>query len=102
MVRDACAQIPPGVRIRRLTIIVGEASGHDARHIQSHFDEASRGTPAENASLDFVVEKLSARCAVCGTNFVPTGSLLACTKCGGTELTITAGHSVRLATVEAG
>jgi hydrogenase nickel insertion protein HypA len=100
MVREACANLPPGTHIRRMTIVIGEASGHDARHIQVHFDDASRGTAAENATLTFIAEKLSARCTTCGTDFRPTGLLLSCTNCGGTELTITAGSSVRLASID--
>jgi hydrogenase nickel incorporation protein HypA/HybF len=100
MVRQACAQVPPGARLRSISIVVGEASGHDERHIEAHFDEASRGTAAEGAVLSFTREKLAARCSACNTEFSPTGLLLACTKCGGTELTIIAGDSVRLASVE--
>jgi len=100
MVRKACEQAPAGLRIKRLTIVVGEASGHDPHHIQEHFADASRGTSAEGAALDFVIETLAAKCVTCGTNF-PSGELvLACAQCGGTELIITGGKSVRLAKVE--
>jgi len=100
MVREACAQVPAGARIKRLTIIVGEASGHDAHHIEVHFAEASRGTQAEGATLEFIHEKLSAKCAACGAEFRSGELALTCSKCGGTELVITAGQSVRLAGVD--
>ena len=100
MVRQACAQVPPGARLRCISIVVGEASGHDERHIQAHFEEASRGTVAEGAVLKFTREKVAARCSACDTEFSPTGLLLACAGCGGTELTIIAGNSVRLASVD--
>ncbi len=100
MVREVCAQVPLGAHIRCITVIIGEASGHDARHIQAHFDEASRGTAAENAVLTFVSEKLSARCSACGADFAPTGLLLACANCGGSELAIISGASVRLASFD--
>ena len=101
MIRQARAQLVAGARIRRLTIIVGEASGHDPAHIRAHFAEAVRGNPdMEDASLEFVAEKLAARCAGCGAEFDPSRSLLACSHCGGRELRITAGDTVRLAGVE--
>jgi hydrogenase nickel incorporation protein HypA/HybF len=100
MVREAGARVPAGARIKRLKIVVGEASGHDARHIEAHFAEAARGTSAEGAALEFIPEKLAATCAACGVQFNPGSRALACAECGGTELTITAGNTVRLAGVE--
>lgn len=101
MVRQACAQAPAGARITRLKIVVGEASGHDPHHIEAHFAEAARGTRAEGAVLEFVGEKLAARCAACGEEFKADTASLACTRCGGTELVIAAGKDVHLAGIEA-
>jgi hydrogenase nickel incorporation protein HypA/HybF len=100
MVRQACAQIPAATRITRLKILVGEASGHDPHHIQAHFTEASRGTRAEGAVLEFIPEKLAARCASCGAAFQPSDLALSCENCGSTELNITAGKNVRLMGIE--
>jgi hydrogenase nickel incorporation protein HypA/HybF len=102
MVREACAQAPPAARITRLRIVVGEASGHDPHHIEAHFADASRGTRAEGAALEFIAEKLAAKCAACGMEFSQGERAFACTRCGGTELLITAGNTVRLAGVEVG
>jgi len=100
MVRQACAKVTPGTRLQRLKIIVGEASGHNSDHIAAHFAEASRGTPAEGASLEFIPEKLAAKCAVCGANYSREDPDLTCAACGSTELIILAGNRVRLAAVE--
>jgi Zn finger protein HypA/HybF involved in hydrogenase expression len=100
MVKQACAQVPAGSHIKKLRIVVGEASGHDPRHIEAHFAEASRATPAEGAVLEFIHEKLVGTCTRCGAEFTGDGLVLACTQCGGSELTITAGNAVRLAAVE--
>jgi hydrogenase nickel incorporation protein HypA/HybF len=100
MVVRACQQVQDGARIKRLTIVIGEASGHDPRHIQEHFAEASRGTSAEGAVLEFIDEKLAARCASCGETYSSADLALKCAHCGGTELVITAGNDVRLADVE--
>jgi hydrogenase nickel incorporation protein HypA/HybF len=100
MIQQACAQVPAGVRIKRLRIVVGEASGHDPRHIESHFADASRSTKAEGAALEFIREELAAKCAGCGAEYTSGTLALACTQCGGTALVITAGNSVRLVGVE--
>ncbi len=100
MVQSACKQAPKDTRITRLTIVVGEASGHDPHHIQEHFIEASRGTAAEGALLEFVREMLAATCVDCGTSFETGSMALSCAKCGGRELSITAGKDVHLAKVE--
>jgi len=90
-----------GRRIGRLTVIVGEASGHSPEHLAEDLTAAAKGTPAEGAALELVVEKLAARCARCGAAFAPKPLVLACPACGSAELTITAGQQVRLDRVEA-
>jgi len=100
MVQKACAEAPRRARVRRITIAVGEASGHDLRHIVEHFGEASRGTMAEGAELQFIWEKLAARCAACGATFESSDLALKCARCGGVELVITAGKDVRLIEVQ--
>jgi hydrogenase nickel incorporation protein HypA/HybF len=101
LVRQAAAQFPECARVKRLKIVVGEASGHDHHHIAAHFEEASRGTKAEGAVLEFISEELAAKCANCGAVFDASSGSLACDECGGTELVVTAGNGVRLAAVEA-
>jgi len=96
MIKQACAQLPAGARVKKLQIVVGEASGHDPHHIEAHFLDASRGTGAEGAILEFIHEKLAAHCAACGTAFERGEQALACDKCGSTELVITGGNGVRL------
>ena len=98
MVQQACAQVPG--HIKRLKIVVGEASGHNPHHIQEHFTDASRGTRAEGAVLEFISEKLAASCASCGASFQTKDLALSCDNCGSTELNITAGKNVRLVGVE--
>ena len=99
MIREALTQVAPGCRIKGLKIIVGEASGHDPHHIHAHFADAARGTLAEGATLEFISEKLAARCVNCGATFDSGSSALSCIRCGGTELAISAGKTVRLAAV---
>ncbi|MCL5098583.1 MAG: hydrogenase maturation nickel metallochaperone HypA [Candidatus Omnitrophica bacterium] len=102
LVRDALTRVPQSKRIRRLVIAIGEASGITPEGIEHHFPAAARGTPAENAVLEFQREKLAARCAHCAAEFKPQGMALACPQCGSTELTITGGQGVRLADIEIG
>ena len=99
MLQQALAQCPEG-RVVRLRVVVGEASGHDAHHIGLHFREASRGTAAEYAELEFLSEGLAARCAACGMEYRTEDLCLSCASCGETRLVITAGDRVYLAGVE--
>jgi hydrogenase nickel incorporation protein HypA/HybF len=87
-------------RIKRLQIIVGEASGYSPDHIAHHLTGAARGTLAEGAQLDFVMEPLTAQCASCQEAFAGDQFALRCPACGSTELKITAGQDLRLAEVE--
>lgn len=100
MLQQALAQCPPGGRVTRLRIVVGEASGHDTHHIEQHFREASPGTAAEGATLEFLSESLAARCASCGTEYRTEEACLSCAICGETRLMLTAGNRVYLAEVE--
>ncbi len=100
MLHEACAQAGPGVRIRNLTVALGEASGHDADHLRTHFVEAARGTPAEDAELIVVREALAAQCTRCGAEYSSSESTLSCVHCGGIELNVTKGARVYLAGVE--
>lgn len=96
MLRQVLSEAPGHARITRLTFVVGEASGHDPRHIAAHFVDAARGSRAEGAVLDFRHERLAAKCAACGTEFGPEERALTCTHCGAFELIITAGNKVSL------
>jgi hydrogenase nickel incorporation protein HypA/HybF len=102
LLQEALARSGNSRRIRRLAVIVGEASGHSPEHIAEDFAAAARGTPAEGAALEFLAEKLAARCARCGAAFKSKPLVLACPACGSAELAITAGQEVRLSDVEAG
>ena len=99
LVQQAIAEAE-GARVTRLKIIVGEGSGHNPHHIQEHFIEASRGTSAEGAVLEFIPEKLAAKCAQCGAPFSAENQSFACEQCGSTELLICSGKAVRLIAVE--
>jgi hydrogenase nickel incorporation protein HypA/HybF len=101
LLQEAQTRAGKGRRVRRLTVIVGEASGHWPEHLAEDFAAAAKGTPAEGAVLELLVEKLAARCAQCGGAFEPKPLVLACPACGSAELTITAGQQVRLDRVEA-
>jgi len=101
LLQEALARSAGCRRIRRLAVIVGEASGHSPEHLAEDFAAAARGTPAEGAALECLVEKLAARCAHCGAAFESKPPALSCPACGSAELAVTAGQDVRLGRVEA-
>jgi len=89
-----------GKRIKRLKIKVGEWSGAYPRYIEYYFPDVAAGTLAEGAELEFVEEKLAARCAKCGAEFKPESLVFECRNCGSKRLEITAGKRIELIELE--
>lgn len=83
-------------RITRLKVVVGEMSGFVPESIAFYFATLAKGTPAEAARLEFVTEKMAARCRGCGAEFTPRELAFTCERCGGVELEITAGRGAML------
>jgi hydrogenase nickel incorporation protein HypA/HybF len=89
-----------GRRIRHLKVKVGEWAGVFPRYIEYYFPAVAKGTLAEGATVEFIEEKLSGRCAKCGAPFEPKALVFTCEVCGGTELELTAGKGVELLELE--
>lgn len=100
VLRQALDRAPANARIKRLIIVLGEASSHHPDEISVHFSNVARGTIAEGAELQFLHERLAARCDSCGAEYNTEEIVLTCANCGGTRLVITAGNKVYLAGVE--
>ena len=98
LLRAALAAPPPGVRLAQVRVLLGEAAGFEAGHLEETFARLAVGTPAEGARLEFVREALAARCAQCGADFPSSSTMLACPHCGSQQLTFTAGQQVKFLT----
>jgi len=71
-----------GARVRKVSVTVGEWTGYVGDSIDLFWRELARGTPAEDAQLEFRLEPATLRCRSCSAVFPVDGSMLACPRCG--------------------
>lgn len=89
---DACL-------VLSLRLIVGEFSGVEADLLQSAFQDLSKGTPAEAASIDIVTTELTAECHNCGNHFTVDRFQFVCPQCQSTKVSIERGDELILESV---
>jgi hydrogenase nickel incorporation protein HypA/HybF len=53
---DAVARENGAIRVTRIGVPLGALSHFTPEHFREHFDDAARGTPAEGAEVDAVVD----------------------------------------------
>ena len=76
--REACA-----VRVRRIVLKVGDASGFVGDSVRMYFDACAEGTMCEGAELDIRRVRVKMRCRACGALFDRIPFSFDCTMCGG-------------------
>jgi hydrogenase nickel incorporation protein HypA/HybF len=64
------------------------------------FDVVMRGSLADGAELDIVTEPAEARCLSCFELVTVSDRLSPCPKCGGTDLQISGGDTLRIKELE--
>jgi len=71
-----------GVHVTRIVLVAGDAAGYVPDTVSLYFDEISRGTLCEGATLEIkrVIPKL--KCTACDELFVRKPFSFACPKCG--------------------
>lgn len=74
-------------RILSIQLVIGEMSSVVDDSVQFYFSQISRGTPAENALLQFRREPTNILCLDCGQSFPACAPLpFECPRCGGVHL----------------
>jgi hydrogenase nickel incorporation protein HypA/HybF len=71
------------LRVTRLRLVVGEATGYMKESLAFFLDMLAKGGPAEGAALELEYVKTRLRCGACGEEFGRSGSSFACPRCGG-------------------
>lgn len=89
---DACLVVS-------LRLIVGEFSGVEADLLHSAFEDLSKGTPAEAASIDIIKTELTAACQCCGNHFAVNRFQFVCPQCQSTKVAIERGDELILESV---
>jgi hydrogenase nickel incorporation protein HypA/HybF len=89
-------------RITTLQLALGEISELDRHSIQKHWDELSRGTPAERAQLRFRLIQAEVQCMACFIKYHPQDGKIHCPHCGSYGAKILAGEEFYLESIELG
>ena len=87
------------VSVDEITVVIGELSTFVDSSIEFYFEELSRGTISEGASLKF--QKLEARavCNSCSAAFRPLSAFCACPGCGSPVFQLAQGREMFSASI---
>ena len=87
-------------RIDAIKVVIGELSNFVDSSIEFYFDELSRGTVAEGATLVFESLEASASCYACGTGFRPSNAFSACPECGSRLFEVVQGQELYVDSID--
>jgi hydrogenase nickel incorporation protein HypA/HybF len=87
-------------RIKAVQLAIGEISELDQNSIQGHWDEISKGTPAERAELHFRLINAEVQCMACFMKYHPPDGKIHCPHCGSYGAKILAGEEFFLESIE--
>jgi hydrogenase nickel incorporation protein HypA/HybF len=88
---------------KRVTIIyiaLGEISELDQTSLQTHWNELSKGTPAEHAQLHFRLITAEVQCMACFQKYHPVAKKISCPYCAGFGAKILTGEECYLESIE--
>ena len=86
--------------IIKLNIAIGEIAEVDPDSIQSHWNELSKKTPAEQAQLEFRLIPAEVQCMACFEKYHPEGGKIHCPYCGSYGAKILSGEEFYLESIE--
>lgn len=87
-------------QIRGLQLVLGEIAELDKISIQKHWDELSRGTPAERARLHFRFIDAEVQCMACFREYHPLNGEIHCPHCGSYGAKVLSGEEFYLESIE--
>lgn len=100
ILNKALLQVPDTKRIKNIHLVIGEISQLDQKLIQGHWQELSKGTPAEHAQLHFRLIKAEVQCMSCFMKYYPLDGKIHCPYCGSYGAKIVAGEEFDLESIE--
>ena len=86
--------------VRSLQLALGEISELEPASIQKHWDEISKGTPAERARLRFRSITAEVQCMACFEKYHPLDGKIHCPHCGSYGAKVLAGEEFYLESIE--
>ena len=87
-------------RVRSLQLALGEIAELDPASIQKHWNELSKGTPAERAQLNFRFIKAEVQCMACFQKYYPVDGKIHCPYCGSYGAKVLSGEEFYLEWIE--
>lgn len=87
-------------RVTTVHLALGELSELDRGAIRQHWEELSRGTPAERARLDFRLIPAEVQCMACFAKYYPAGGEIHCPHCGSYGAKVLSGEEFHLESIE--
>lgn len=88
---------------KRATILhlaLGEIAELDPASLQTHWNELSKGTPAEHAHLHFRLIPAEVQCMACFQKYHPIDKKISCPYCGSVGAKILTGEECYLESIE--
>jgi hydrogenase nickel incorporation protein HypA/HybF len=85
-----------GGRVRLVHARIGEFAGVNVEALRFAFEVLSPGTAARGGRLECEVVPLRVRCRGCGAEASPGDFVLACGRCGSTEIDIVGGREMEV------
>ena len=86
--------------IKKIQLALGEISELDPISIQKHWEELSRGTPAERAQLHFHLIEAEVQCMACFQKYRPLDGKIHCPYCGSYGAKILSGEEFYIESIE--
>ena len=87
-------------RIKAVHLAMGEIAELDQTSIQGHWEEISKGTPAEQAQLYFHFINAEVQCMSCFMKYHPIDGKIHCPHCGSYGAKILSGEEFYLESIE--
>jgi len=87
-------------KIKNVYLAIGEIAELNQSLIQQHWNELSKGTPAEQAALHFRLIKAEVQCMACFGKYHPVDGKIHCPHCGSYGAKVLAGEELALESIE--
>lgn len=87
-------------RVNKVWLEVGPLAGVEVEALRFSFDCVTRGTLADQATLEIIETPAEAWCLPCGTTAPIRRRFDPCPSCGGHQLQVTAGNELRIKQLE--
>ena len=88
------------IKIKNVYLALGEITELDQSLIQQHWNDLSKGTPAEQAELHFRLIKAEVQCMACFEKYHPVDGKIHCPHCGSYGAKVLSGEEFILESIE--